>query len=84
MKSTEPITRNELFWLVGFLGVTTTAVAMELIAVGKKHPHMPAWTTLIVKHIPKPVALAAAGTLSVWLPGHLHRFYKKALADMQN
>lgn len=72
------MTTKEAVWVTGFLGVTATAVAMELVAVAKKDDHMPAWTSLVVRHIPKPVAFAAVGYLSTWLPLHFVKYYKKA------
>lgn len=76
--TTQKMTRHEAVWISCFLGVTTAAVTMELVAALGSHPNRPAWTTLMVRHIPKPVALAAAAYLGVWLPVHLQRFFKAA------
>jgi small-conductance mechanosensitive channel len=77
-RATVKMTTKEATWTVGFLGLTAAAVAMELVAGARKDEHCPAWTNLIVRHVPMPVAIAAAGYLSWWLPTHLVKYYKKA------
>lgn len=72
------LTYKEAVWTAGFMGVTAAAVTMELIAVAKKDDEIPPWTSLIVNYVPKPVAFAAAGYLSTWLPLHLVKYFKKA------
>lgn len=76
--STSKMTYREATWTAGFLGVTAAAVSMELVAVARKHEEIPAWTTLVVKYIPKPVAMAAIGYLATWMPLHFLKYYKKA------
>lgn len=71
-------TFKEVTWTTGFLTVTGMAVTMELVAALKHDQEVPAWTTLLVRHIPKPIGLAAVGYLCTWLPGHVVKYYKKA------
>lgn len=75
---TQKMTTKEAMWVTGFMGITGTAIAMELVAARRNHPEMAPWTGLLVRYIPKPVTLAAAGYLSAWLVPHFLRAYKKA------
>ena len=65
-------------WNAAFLGVTATAVAMEIYAAVKKDPDIKPWTGLIVNHVPKWVAFAGIGYISVWWPLHTQAHYRKA------
>lgn len=75
--TTSKKTPREVVWTTAFLGITTAAVAMEVYAAVRRHEHYPAWTTLTVRHVPKPLALAAAAYLATWLPIHLFNNFRR-------
>lgn len=62
-------------WTAGFLGVTATAVVMELVAALDHDPDTVPWTILITNWIPAPITAAAIGILLAWLPGHFASSY---------
>lgn len=65
--------RARLIWTIAFLGITLTAIVMEVVA-GIFHPAgtIP-WTEYLARYVPWPVQLIAYVTLVVWLPFHFWR-----------
>lgn len=65
---------KRLIWTVIFLGITLTAIVMEVVA-GIFHPTgwtIP-WTEYLARYVPWPVQLLAYVALVVWLPFHFWR-----------
>jgi hypothetical protein len=75
---------KRLIWTLVFLGVTFTAIVMEVVA-GVFHPAgtIP-WTEYLAQYVPWPVQLAAYVTLAVWLPFHFWRADDKAKQAYRN
>jgi hypothetical protein len=64
------------WWTAGFLGITTGAVAAELVAALDNSPDTIPWTEYLTD-LPWWVTMPAALTLSVWLPLHLAYWYRR-------
>jgi putative Ca2+/H+ antiporter (TMEM165/GDT1 family) len=64
---------KRVIWTIVFLGITLTAIVMEVVA-GVFHPSgtIP-WTEYIARYVPWPVQLIAYVALAVWLPFHFWR-----------
>lgn len=65
-------------WTTAFLGITATAVALELVAAYNKDEDLIPWTTYVTRYVPKHVTYAALGYGSVWTTIHFARAYRKA------
>jgi hypothetical protein len=67
------VKRARIAWTVVFLGITLTAIVMEVVA-GIFHPAgtIP-WTEYLARYVPWPIQLAAYVVLVVWLPFHFWR-----------
>lgn len=70
------ITKRKL-WNVSFLGITSIAIGLEIMAAVKKDPDMKAWTNFVVDNVPRKVAIPAIGMFSSWLVVHFYKYYKK-------
>lgn len=64
---------KRVIWTIVFLGITLTAIVMEVVA-GIFHPAgtIP-WTEYLARYVPWPIQLAAYVALAVWLPFHFWR-----------
>lgn len=63
---------------VAFLGVTATALVIELVASFDGSDSTVPWTDLLVEYVPGEVTVAAIGALCLWLPVHFGlRYYRK-------
>ena len=64
---------KRMIWTIAFLGVTLTAIVMEVVA-GIFHPSgtIP-WTEYLARYVPWPIQLAAYVALAAWLPFHFWR-----------
>ena len=72
----QPNKRHGRLWTWLFLGVTATALGMEIFASTEQHDSNWAWTNYIVEYIPGEVTAFAIAGLSGWLAVHFYRRYK--------
>lgn len=62
-------------WTAAFLGVTATAIGMELYAANDSSADTIPWTTYIATWIPEPVTVGLIALLISWLPAHFTEAY---------
>ncbi len=71
------MSKTKIVWRVAFLGVTATAIVMELIAAWDPNPDTEPWTHLIVRYIPSPIAMAVIVFGGKWTYDHFFHEYRK-------